>query len=146
MGGLQGIAMQPPRAQVIVCGDRWDPACGEVRHFLARNQIVHDWLSPETPDLTRSWAGTVPESTVCPVVRLADDTLIIGGGSAVGGRGVRASEGLRTLVIERERRPDGRPAPRHASRTTSDSRTVYPATTCPAARRGRHAGWALKSS
>ena len=130
IGGLQGIAMHPPKAQVIVYGEQFDPACGEVRRFLSRNQIVHDWLSSETPDLTRSWSGSIPESTQCPVVRLPDgtsvrkptmrelaghlglqtrpnqsvyDTLIIGGGPAGLAAAVYgASEGLRTLVIERE--------------------------------------------
>jgi thioredoxin reductase (NADPH) len=130
IGGLQGIAMQPPKAQITVYGERYDPACGEVRRFLSRNQIVHDWLSPESPDLTRSWTGTLPAAMDCPVVRLPDgtelhkptmrelamrlglqthpqesvyDTLIIGGGPAGLAAAVYgASEGLRTLVIERE--------------------------------------------
>ena len=130
IGGLQGIALQPPKAQITVFGERWDPACGEVRRFLSRNQIVHDWVSPETPDLTRSWAGTIPQANDCPVVRLADgallsrptlrelagqlglqthaslpeyDAVIIGGGPAGLAAAVYgASEGLRTLVIERE--------------------------------------------
>jgi thioredoxin reductase (NADPH) len=130
IGGLQGIAMQPPKAQITIYGERWDPACGEVRRFLSRNQVVHDWLSPEMPDLARSWTGSVPDSTECPVVRLPDgtqvrkptmrelaghlglqtrpnedvyDTLIIGGGPAGLAAAVYgASEGLRTLVIERE--------------------------------------------
>jgi thioredoxin reductase (NADPH) len=128
IGGLQGIAMQPPKAQVTVYGDRWDPACSEVRRFLARNQIVYDWLQPDTPDLARSWAGARPEASQSPVVRLPDgsrlqrptacdlaarlglqtrpqhteyDTLIIGGGPAGLAAAVYgASEGLRTLVIE----------------------------------------------
>lgn len=130
IGGLQGIALQPPKAQVKIYGDQWDPVCSELRRFLSRNQIVHDWLSPETPELARSWTGPVPEATECPVVRLPDgtrlrqptmrevavrlglqthprqaeyDTLIIGGGPAGLAAAVYgASEGLRTLVIERE--------------------------------------------
>jgi len=130
IGGLQGIAMQPPKAQIMVYGERWDPACGDVRRFLARNQIVHDWLSPETPGLARAWSGPLPEAIDCPVVRLSDgtllrqptlrelavqlglqtrpreavyDALIIGGGPAGLAAAVYgASEGLRTLVIERE--------------------------------------------
>ena len=130
IGGLQGIALQPPPAQIVVFGERWDPACSELRRFLARNQIVHDWLTPDAPDLARAWPGAPPEAAVCPVVRLADgtqlerpalhalavrlglqtrprhdryDAVIIGGGpgglaAAVYG----ASEGLRTLVVERE--------------------------------------------
>ena len=128
--GLQGIALQPPKAQITVFGERWDPACGEVRRFLSRNQIAHDWVSPETPDMTRSWTGTIPQADECPIVRLADgtlvkqptlralaghlglqtrpslpeyDTLIVGGGPAGLAAAVYgASEGLRTLVIERE--------------------------------------------
>ena len=130
IGGLQGIAMEPPKAQITVYGERWDPACSEVRRFLSRNQIVHDWLSPDTPDLRRAWTGAIPQATECPVLQLPDgtrlhkptlrdlaehvglqtrprqddyDTLIIGGGPAGLAAAVYgASEGLRTLVIERE--------------------------------------------
>ena len=130
IGGLQGIAMQPPKAQVMVYGERWDPACGELRRFLSRNQIVFDWLSPQTKDLARSWSGAVPAAGETPMVRLSDgtllaqptlrelavrlglqtrpqhaeyDTLIIGGGPAGLAAAVYgASEGLRTLVVERE--------------------------------------------
>ena len=130
MGGLQGVAAQAPKAQITVFGARWDPACGELRRFLSRNQIAHDWLSPETPDLAQSWPGAMPEASLCPAVRLPDatqlnqptlrdvavrlglqtrpaqevyDTLIIGGGPAGLAAAVYgASEGLRTLVIERE--------------------------------------------
>jgi len=74
IGGLQGIAMEPPKAQITVYGERWDPACSEVRRFLSRNQIVHDWLSPDTPDLRRAWTGAIPQATECPVVQLPDGT------------------------------------------------------------------------
>jgi len=130
IGGLQGIAMQPPQARIAIYGERWDPACSDLRRFLSRNQIVHEWLSPESPDLARSWPGDLPEAAQSPVVRLPDgaqlhqptmrelairldlptrpredvyDTLIIGGGPAGLAAAVYgASEGLRTLVIERE--------------------------------------------
>ncbi len=130
IGGLQGIAMQPPKAQVTVYGDRWDSACSEMRRFLSRNQIVHDWLQPDTPGLARAWPGAPPEAAQSPVVQLPDgtrlqrptlrelavrlglqtrarhaeyDTLIIGGGPAGLAAAVYgASEGLRTLVIERD--------------------------------------------
>jgi thioredoxin reductase (NADPH) len=44
-GGLQGLAAEPPPPRAIVVGQRWDPACAELRHFLDRNQISFEWLT-----------------------------------------------------------------------------------------------------
>ena len=130
IGGLQGIAAEPPKARVTMFGPRWDSACGDLRRFLARNQISHDWVTPDSPDLATLWPGNHPPDADCPVLRLADgtvvsrpklrelarllglqtntrlaeyDTVIIGGGPAGLAAAVYgASEGLRTLVVERE--------------------------------------------
>jgi thioredoxin reductase (NADPH) len=111
-------------------GPRWDTACGEVRRFLARNQITYEWVTPDSPDLPALWPGSYPPDADCPVLRLVDgtvisrpkarelarllglqtdtrlpeyDTVIIGGGPAGLAAAVYgASEGLRTLVVERE--------------------------------------------
>ena len=128
IGGLQGIAAEPPKPRLTIVGHRWDAACGDLRRFLARNQITFDWVTPDAPELPTRWPGTRPTDT--PAVRLADgtelirpqtrdlarllglqtsalsseyDTVIIGGGPAGLAAAVYgASEGLRTLVVERE--------------------------------------------
>ena len=130
MGGLQGIASEPPKVRVTMVGNRWDAACSGLRQFLARNQITYDWMTPDAPELSTRWPGTRPADDACPVLRLADgtllsrpatrdlaerlglqtrarlpeyDTIIIGAGPAGLAAAVYgASEGLRTVVVERE--------------------------------------------
>ncbi len=130
IGGLQSIAAEPPTPRVTVVGHRWDTACGDLRRFLARNQISLNWVTPDSPELSTIWPGPRPADSECPVLRLADgqvlvrpevrdlanrlglqtsaradeyDVAIIGGGPAGLAAAVYgASEGLRTIVIERE--------------------------------------------
>jgi thioredoxin reductase (NADPH) len=129
-GGLAGLAAEnsPPRA--VVVGGRLDAACGELRHFLDRNQISFAWIQPDAEDAAAQWGEPLPAEADQPVIRLvggrtivkpqlrrvaellgldteADypeyDTLIIGAGPAGLAAGVYgASEGLRTVVVERE--------------------------------------------
>jgi thioredoxin reductase (NADPH) len=90
-------------------GQRWDPACTDMRRFLSRNQIAFDWVAPDSPALATLWPGPIPKEDDCPVLRLADGSVLsrpklrdlaplLGLAAAVYG----ASEGLRTLCIERE--------------------------------------------
>jgi thioredoxin reductase (NADPH) len=130
IGGLRSIVAEPRKARVTLLGNRWDTACLELRRFLVRNQITFDWLMPDTPDLAARWAGTLPAESEWPALRLSEgatlikpqprqlaerlglqtrpraeeyDTVIIGGGPAGLAAAVYgASEGLRTLVVERE--------------------------------------------
>jgi thioredoxin reductase (NADPH) len=130
IGGMQGIAAETPKPRVTMVGHRWDKACSELREFLARNQISYEWMTPDAPDLPARWPGSPPADGDCPLLMLADgtllsrpatrdlaqrlglqtrphvaeyDTVVIGGGPAGLAAGVYgASEGLRTLVIERE--------------------------------------------
>jgi thioredoxin reductase (NADPH) len=128
--GLQGLAAErhPPRA--IVVGERWDPACTELRHFLDRNQISFEWIRPDAPGAADTWGGPLPEGDDLPMIRVVDgktvarpelrrvaellglstepsaaeyDAVIVGAGPAGLAAGVYgSSEGLRTIVIERE--------------------------------------------
>jgi len=130
-GGLQGLAAEPPPPRAIVVGYRWDAACTELRHFLARNQIRFRWLQPDDPGAAEQWwHGPLPAEGDCPVIRVVDgktvvrprlrrvaellglateadtaeyDTVIVGAGPAGLAAAVYgASEGLRTIVIERQ--------------------------------------------
>jgi thioredoxin reductase (NADPH) len=130
IGGLQGLAAEPPKPRATMYGPRWNTAAAELRKFLARNQISFDWLTPDAPELATRWPEPRPADRDCPALRLADgtllrrpttrevarllglqtsprqsdyDTVIIGGGPAGLAAAVYgASEGLRTLVVERE--------------------------------------------
>lgn len=130
IGGLQGIAAQAPKAKALIVGHRWDTDCHDLRRFLARNQVTFDWVTPDDPDLPKRWPDSRPAECDCPALRLEDgttlarpkprevaqrlglqtsgrapeyDTVIIGGGPAGLAAAVYgASEGLRTLVVERE--------------------------------------------
>jgi thioredoxin reductase (NADPH) len=128
--GLQGIAADPPPPRAIVLGPRWDATCAELRHFLERNQITFRWLTPDAPDAAEHWGGPLPADGDWPTVRVVDgktvvrpqlrrvaellglgtdavaaeyDAVIVGAGPAGLAAAVYgASEGLRTIVIERE--------------------------------------------
>jgi thioredoxin reductase (NADPH) len=128
--GLQGIAADPPPARAIVVGDRWDPACAELRRFLDRNQVTFKWLTPEESNPEEPWGGPLPPEAEWPAIqviggktvvrphlrRVAElldlgtepesaeyDTVIVGAGPAGLAAAVYgASEGLKTIVVERE--------------------------------------------
>ena len=128
--GLQGIAAEPPPPRAIVVGDRWDPTCAELRRFLDSNQVTFKWLTPDTPDAEATWSGPLPAEADWPAIRVVDgktvirpqhrrvaellglgtepmaaeyDTVIVGAGPAGLAAAVYgASEGLRTIVVERE--------------------------------------------
>jgi thioredoxin reductase (NADPH) len=129
-GGLQGLAAaeSPPRA--IVVGHRQEAGCTELRRFLERNQISFKWLTPDAPDAAEQWGAPLPHDNESPAIREVDgtvlvrpqlrrvaellglatevgqaeyDTAIVGAGPAGLAAAVYgASEGLRTIVVERE--------------------------------------------
>jgi thioredoxin reductase (NADPH) len=121
---------RPPFEGIRVIGTRWSPRCYEVREFLARHQIPYQWLDIESAEGKKIRSSIGDGQATLPLVVLADgttledpgltdlanrvglrtrsqtkffDLVIVGGGpaglaSAVYG----ASEGLKTVIVERE--------------------------------------------
>jgi thioredoxin reductase (NADPH) len=123
---------KPPFEGIRVLGSRWSSKSYDLRDFLARNQIPYQWLDiesaePEIHQLIESLAG---ETSNLPLVLFSDgtrlaapsntevagkiglrmraempfyDLAIVGGGPAGLAAGVYgASEGLKTIIVERE--------------------------------------------
>ncbi|WP_026344014.1 FAD-dependent oxidoreductase [Nocardia sp. BMG111209] len=118
-----------PVHETKVIGHRWSARCSEVREFLARNQLPYRWYLADEPEGERllEAAGAGPDQ--CPVVIDATgralitpsdselavgvglntdpvgefyDLIVVGGGPAGLGAAVYgASEGLRTVLVER---------------------------------------------
>jgi thioredoxin reductase (NADPH) len=125
------VYFRPPFEGIRIVGHRWSPLSYQVKDFLARNQIPYQWLDVEEDVEARTLielAGTEPVSL--PLILFSDgtqlsapttaqlaekiglrtqatlpfyDLIIIGGGPAALASAVYgASEGLKTLMIERE--------------------------------------------
>src|SRR6185369_6189425 len=118
-----------PVTETKVVGHRWSARSSEVREFLARNQVPYRWYSSETPEGRRLLEAAGTDAQMLPLVVTPDgtaltapsdgelaekvglattpakdfyDLVVIGGGPAGLGSAVYgASEGLRTVLIER---------------------------------------------
>ena len=128
--GLQGLAAKPPPPRATVIGHQWDAQCTDLRRFLTRNQINFNWVKPQETDAAERWGGPLPDAADLPVIRVVGgktvvrpqlrrvaellglgtepgaaeyDTVIVGAGpSGLAAAVYGASEGLRTVVVERE--------------------------------------------
>jgi thioredoxin reductase (NADPH) len=118
-----------PVPELKVVGHRWSARSSEVREFLARNQVPYRWYTSEEPEGQRLLAAAGADDRTLPLVITPDgeslvqpsdpdlaakvglattpsagfyDLAVIGGGPAGLGSAVYgASEGLRTILVER---------------------------------------------
>ena len=130
VNGLQQLAIQAPVATVTIIGHRFDLACHALRDFLTRNHVAFRWHDPRDPEARVGLSPTPQPGETFPVVRFADgtrlttptfrevatrlglqttpsggtyDVAIIGGGpSGLAAAVYGASEGLRTILVERD--------------------------------------------
>jgi thioredoxin reductase (NADPH) len=128
--GLQSLVSESTPYRALVLGHRQDASCAELRRFLDRNQVRFRWLQPDVPEDAEQWSGALPAEGDYPAIRVVNgktvvrpqlrrvaellgiatepaaaeyDTVIIGAGPAGLAAAVYgASEGLQTIVVERE--------------------------------------------
>lgn len=130
IGSISQMAVAKKAEAILLVGRHWEVECSGIRTMLARNQIRHEFVDLDDPTVPTRLPGIDDVAETCPLIQLVDgrilrrpsirelavavglqteptrdayDAIVIGGGpgglaAAVYG----ASEGLTTLMVERE--------------------------------------------
>ncbi|QSJ20272.1 FAD-dependent oxidoreductase [Nostoc sp. UHCC 0702] len=122
---------RPPFEGVRVVGSRWSPRLYQIKDFLARNHVPYQWLNIESDEGDRLVSYTISSDTKCqalvifpdgshlveptntqiaekiglktrPKMPFYDLTIVGAGPAGLAAAVYGASEGLRTVLIERE--------------------------------------------
>ena len=129
--GLQGLAAKPPEPRAVVVGHRWDASYADLQRFLERNEIRFNAVTLDAQGADAHWQSLQQDGREWPLIQVVEsnetvvrptlrrvaellglgtepsaaeyDALVVGAGPAGLAAAVYgASEGLRTIVIERE--------------------------------------------
>ena len=117
-----------PVPETKVVGHRWSARSSEVREFLARNQVPYRWYASDEPEGQRLLTAAGADGLALPVVITPEgeplvepgdaelaarvglattpskdfyELIVIGGAAGLGAAVYGASEGLRTVLVER---------------------------------------------
>jgi thioredoxin reductase (NADPH) len=131
VAGVQQAVLEAPFASAVVIGRRWDRSCHDLRDFLSRNHVVHEYCELDDPCARKFVPALDDYLDRCPIVKVCEsgrvlaqpslrdlagavglrtapahdeyDLAIVGGGPAGLAAAVYgASEGLSTVLFERE--------------------------------------------
>ena len=88
------LIVELPRTAITLVGQRWDPACHELRNFLARNRVIYTWVDKGDADAAARVPGGLSDDAVCPLLVFPDGSRL----TSPTPRAVADRIGLRTTL------------------------------------------------